>query len=184
MASQPPGRPDEPTGDLPPKPVGQAPPTASAEARYTPPPKSKANRNVFLIIVTVVVVALIASAIVNRSSNSANPAPPGFAAGMAGGWKHGESLGATNVFTDTDRQDVCIVAGRIVGSPYDGQVAAWDVSPCSAVGNIGGPRGSAAVIAANSVAIATNKYGDSVPDGAPASELRTESAVQDAIDGV
>jgi hypothetical protein len=128
-------------------------------------------------------VPLIASAIVNRSTNSANPAPPGFAAGMAGGWKHGESLGATNVVTDTDRQDVCIVAGRIVGGPY-GPVAAWGVSPCSAVGNIGGPGGSAAVIAANSVAIATNKYGDSVPDGAPASEFRTDSAVQDAIDGV
>jgi Helix-turn-helix domain len=40
------------------------------------------------------------------------------------------------------------------------------------------------VIAANDVAAATNKYGDSVPDGAPASEFRGDDAVHDAIDGI
>jgi hypothetical protein len=38
--------------------------------------------------------------------------------------------------------------------------------------------------AANRVAAQTNRYGDGVPDGAPASEFRTDHPIQDAIDGV
>jgi hypothetical protein len=70
---------------------------------------------------------------------------------------------------------------EVVGGPYDGQVAAWGVSPCSAVSD---PGSGSVTIAANDVAIATNKYGDSVPDTAPTAAFRNDSAVQDAIDGV
>jgi hypothetical protein len=128
-----------------------------------------------------VLVLVVVLAVLNMGGGHSNPAPAGFTPGMADGWKHGETLGATNVVTDTVRQDVCIVAGRIVGGPYDGQVAAWGVAPCSQVGD---PAGGAVVVAANDVAAAVNTYGDSVSDSAPAAEFRSDSAVQDAIDGV
>ncbi len=183
MVSLPPTRPDEPQGHdpPPPPPPGDAPrgdaPATADDGGGRP---SRRARWIVAVVTAIVVVPVVIGAVANALHKEANPAPPGFAAALASRWQHGETLGATNVVTDTDRQDLCIVAGRIVGGPYDGEVAAWGVAPCSAVAN----PADVITIAANDVARSVNDLGSAASESAPIAEFRGDDAVQEAINGV
>ena len=104
------------------------------------------------------------------------PAPSGFVRRVAAGWRHGETLGATDVVRDDARGDLWIVAGVIHGGPDDGEIAVWAAAPRSALDAASG----GSVVPVNEVARATNDLG--VIAGAALPALEHDAAVTTAIE--
>jgi hypothetical protein len=103
------------------------------------------------------------------------PAPDAFVRRVGAGWRHGETLGATDVVHDEARGDVWIVAGVVRGGPDDGYLAVWAVSPRSAHDSASGGT----VVAVNDVARSTNDLGS--VGGRSLPPLERDAAVTTAI---
>jgi hypothetical protein len=103
------------------------------------------------------------------------PAPAGIVRRVAAGWKHNETLGATDVVHDDARGDLWIVAGVVHAGPDDGDIAVWAVSPRSALES----ATAGTVVAVNDVARSTNDLGKA--SGRSFLGLEHDAAVTTAI---